>query len=216
MKKVLVCFVVIMVVCGFAACGNHKVGQEAQGTVAEASFESGIQESGTYKNTFLGIGCTFDHTWVISSTEELAQLTGLAAQELGADYVKDALENGSAVFDLNASSSDGQLILNIVIEKLNSVSKSLDEKEYLNASKDSTCDMLEKSGFTDVVAEVGTTTFAGQTKDCLSTSGNVGSVPVYQRQICIKKGNYMATVTVNSVAADAVDSILNLFYAVEA
>lgn len=214
MKKFSAILLAAIMALSLAACKGNQVSKEIKGQV-EPAFESGSTTSGTYKSDFLGITCTFDETWTIASNEELAQLAGLMSEQLDNQAVTSALESGNTVYDLYASGDEGRLSANIVFQKLNAVSGLIDAKSYIEYTKDQVAQALEQSGFTDVVCTPGTRDFVGQTADSLVINASINGVTFYEEMICLKKGDYLAAVTVSSLVDNELDTLFAMFTAIE-
>jgi hypothetical protein len=91
----------------------------------------------------------------------------------------------------------------------------LNEESYLNVAKEQLGPTLGSMGLENITAESGKLQFAGQERHSLRLHGTIQGVDLYETLICIKNGNYMASITVCSVGEDHTDAMLELFQKLE-
>lgn len=170
-----------------------------------------------YTNAFLGITCQLDETWTVFDKDQLAQLAGITSDLLDNDAVADAIEKGTVVTAFYAQAQNGQVNMNITLERLNLVNGILmDEESYAKLSKEQLPAALANAGFENVTAETAKLQFAGEERHGVKVHATVQGVDIYESIVCIKNGNYMAGVVVCSVGTDTTDSLLALFQKLEA
>ena len=74
---------------------------------------------------------------------------------------------------------------------------------------------LESMGLTDIATETITRNFKGEEHAGMKISGKVEDVLMYEQQVVVKLGNYLAVITAASYNEDTTDEVLDAFYAVQ-
>ena len=148
-----------------------------------------------YTNGFLGITCQLDAQWTVFNKEQLAQLMGLTSDLMNNDAVENAMENGTVVME-RLSLANGIL---------------MDEKSYINVSKSQLAPALESMGMENVTVETAKIRFAGEERYGLRIHGTIQGVDFDEALVCIKNGNYIASVTVGTVGENKTDDLLAMF-----
>lgn len=165
-----------------------------------------------YTNGFLGITCQLDAQWTVFNKEQLAQLMGVTSELLNNDAMTNAMENGTVFTVFNAQKLNGQLTMNITLEKLSMLNGILlDEERYINASKDQLAPALESMGFGNVTVETAKIQFAGEERHGLRIHATIQGIDFDEALVCIKNGNYMACVTVGTLGENKTDDLLAMF-----
>jgi hypothetical protein len=165
-----------------------------------------------YTNGFLGITCQLDAQWTVFNKEQLAQLMGLTSDLMNNDAVENALENGTVVMAFYAQSLDGTLNMNIALERLSLVNGILmDEESYINVSKSQLAPALESMGMENVTVETAKIQFAGEERHGLRIHATIQGIDFDEALVCIKNGNYIASVTVGTVGENKTDDLLAMF-----
>jgi hypothetical protein len=169
-----------------------------------------------YANGFLGITCQLDAQWTVFNKEQLAQLMGLTSDLMNNDAVENAMENGTVVMAFYAQSLDGTLNMNIALERLSLVNGILmDEESYINVSKSQLAPALESMGMENVTVETAKLLFAGEERYGLRIHATIQGVDFDEALVCIKNGNYIASVTVGTVGENKTDDLLAMFKRME-
>lgn len=170
-----------------------------------------------YTNAFLGITCQLGSEWTVFDKDQLAQLAGITSDLLDNDALEAAMEKGTVVTAFYAQSQDGLVNMNVTLERLNLVNGLLlDEESYAKITKEQLPAALESAGFENVTAETVKLQFAGSEHHGIQVHGTVQGVDLYETLVCIKNGNYMASVVVCSVGTNTTDDLLALFQKLEA
>lgn len=165
-----------------------------------------------YTNGFLGITCQLDAQWTVLNKEQMAQLMGTTSDMLNNDAMEAAMENGTVFTVFHAQKLNGQLNMNITLEKLNLINGVLlDEESYLNASKDQLAPALESMGLENVTVETAKIQFAGEERHGLRIHATIQGIDFDEALVCIKNGNYMACVTVGTLGENKTDDLLAMF-----
>lgn len=169
-----------------------------------------------YTNGFLGITCQLDAQWTVLNKEQMAQLMGTTSDMLNNDAMEAAMENGTVFTVFHAQKLNGQLNMNITLEKLNLINGVLlDEESYLNASKDQLAPALESMGLENVTVETAKIQFAGEERHGLRIHATIQGIDFDEALVCIKNGNYMACVTVGTLGENKTDDLLAMFKKLE-
>lgn len=191
----------------------------AEETEEELDAEEMIGEKSgnSYANETLGIRAEFPDNWTILDDEQTAQMLGLVADNFSEADLADQLRESGSLYDLYAMTVDqsGDNV-NVVIEDLGVVyGIVIDEAKYLELAEKQLDTTFAQMGITDVTLDKGTYSFAGEDHVSVLITGNYNGVPVYERMVLIKAGNFMSVVTAFSLDTARLDNILGCFSAYE-
>ena len=190
--------------------------EEAEETY-EAEEMIGEKSGNSYANETFGIRAEFPDNWTVLDDEQTAQMLGLVADNFSEVDLAEQLRESGSLYDLYAMTVDqsGDNV-NVVIEDLGVVNGIIiDEKKYLEIAEDQLETTFAQMGMTDVTLDKGTYSFAGKDHVSVLISGNYNGVPVYERMVLLKTGNYMGVVTAFSLDTARLDGIMGLFSAYE-
>ena len=190
--------------------------EEAEETY-EAEEMIGEKSGNSYANETFGIRAEFPDNWTVLDDEQTAQMLGLVADNFSEVDLAEQLRESGSLYDLYAMTVDqsGDNV-NVVIEDLGVVNGIIiDEKKYLEIAEDQLETTFAQMGMTDVTLDKGTYSFAGEDHVSVLISGNYNGVPVYERMVLLKTGNYMGVVTAFSLDTARLDGIMGLFSAYE-
>lgn len=220
----------LILLLALTACGGEKevsgsVGppepeEPVTGTVEaapEPEFQMGQMSGGVYTNEFLGIGCSLDSNWIYLTDEEILEMNADTAEQMTDEEIRELLETSENVYDMYAQADGGLVNITVCIENLGVLNGiTMDEAAYL----EEVIPILEQSlagiGVTDMTREVFTETFAGQSHQAVRFSGALeDGTPIYQEQIYLKKGSYMAAVILCSGMEDITPQLAAMFYGLE-
>lgn len=205
MKKFLALLLVATLLVSLAACGS-KDDERIMGVYTE--------DTRTYENSFIGIGCKLDAGWDVFSAEQIAELNGLLASQTDDEAIAKQLESSGTAMPFYAQKEEGLVTLNITLEDLGLLYGSLlDEKQYAEKSIDQVKPALESMGMSNVTTEIGSITFAGSDHVSISISGSLQGISFYETLVCVKTEKHMALITAGSYMTDTTKDILALFYA---
>lgn len=242
-KKVLAIMLVVTAVFFMTACKNtpkeldsstsesevktqEEIASEMQAMVSEyqknlgPAFERGTLSGYEYTNASLGIGVTLDESWEFKSQEEMNE-TYDSAMEYAEDDLKaandTAMASGMAINDMDANHIETGDGLGVVAHDLGLLGNMTSARQYVEASVDSTKEMFEKIGYTDVNIQVIDETYFGQSGSSLVLSAKMPSGYIlYEKNFCYKKGNVVVGIFASSVYEGRCDELLSMFYAVSA
>lgn len=207
MKKAISLILALAMALALCACGGQSGGAEKQ-------LQFGTVDGSRYENSFLGIGCELDG-WTYASQEELAQVAGLTADMFSEDFAQK-MENVEMYYDMMAVAPDGLGSINIVIQNIGLVYSLAASEEQIIASALTSLDSeLAAAGFSNVTAEQNKVTFAGAEHAGLQLTANYMGVDVYEQQVYIKVGRYVAVVTLASYMTDATAGYADYFFALD-
>lgn len=209
MKKWIALLLALVMVLSLAACGDDKE-SSAGGDIGNpnAPIEGALSGS-SYVNEFFGFRVDFDADWSVFDAETTAQLMGTSLESLDLGIT---LEQSGMITPFYATTDDGLTTINLVIEDMTKTSgSSLSESAYAKAGSINLKTTLESMGCTDVTVKTGTVDFAGSSHVCLSTSASVYGLDMYQTQVVLKSGKYMAVITVGTYFENTTEDLLDLF-----
>ena len=219
--------------CGGKDSGSGTDGAAESGDTAEEAAESGdtaeadadteahdlSEVRGTidgnkYINEFYGIAFQApDDQWEFADEEYLSQLMGAVSGTLSDEDLQQAFENSGVIFDFLTYVPNAGANINITLQDVGMVAALLDEDSILDGALDTVKKTFDAQGYTNTVVEKGTTTFLGSERGCVVTSGDINGATMHQRQVYIKKGRYLATITATTVNEDEAAKLLEMFTA---
>ena len=167
----------------------------------------------TYENTALGFGCKLEG-WHYFSEEEIAAANQVARGQMD-EQLQKMLEAAQPISVMTAQSADNTLNITVQAQDIGSslaAFEALGMKALAENSISLYKQSLENSGLTDVELSVGEAVIGEETVTCLDGSYKMNGIPMCFRQPWLIKGNYMATITLTSLATDRSDEILPNFY----
>ncbi len=187
---------------------------------SEELFQAGSTEGGTYKNEMLGLGCTLDSDWTFASEEEIAATFGMAKELIDQAETGVELDDAQTFTDMYVYADGGAKNINIQVQTLGALEggamKQMSEEEIL----DNVLPVLEET-MTSAYAEFGTVTcekadarFLDEDHKVVAMVTTAQDMELYQKQVYLPCGRYVAIVTCTSVGEDTTDELLELFYKV--
>ena len=197
-----------------AAQDQSVAGQVDASQPDEEELEMGSVNGGTYTNTFAGIGCTLDETWVFYTKEQIAELNGFLTDGTSDEDMKKLMENSQSVQDMYASSTDGLMTINVVFQNMGLLlGTTMSAQEYAELHVTQIPDAMAAYGFEDVAASVTTAELAGEERPAIALTATIQDIPVYELIVCLRQGNYIYCVTLCSYTEDVTAQMAELFYA---
>lgn len=180
-------------------------------TEAEVDFETGTVNGQTYTNDLLGISLTLDDGWRFLNRDEINEVLGVTSSLVSDEEIAKSLENGNSYMDMYAMQETTGATLNINVQKVGLSAFLLKEDTVLKESESSVVSALESMGLSNIAYNPGTMNFAGKEHACADISGEISGVTLYEKQVCIIKGSYVASITVSTVNENGTDTILGWF-----
>ncbi|MBP5151475.1 MAG: hypothetical protein ILP13_01020 [Lachnospiraceae bacterium] len=199
------------------AAEENKDTENAASTDAEPAqeteaFSIGEIASDVYENEFFNVKVTASEGFRFLSDAEIEALGQATAENISesAESVAKAIEDGSVLTPMYVSDESGLNTLGLNISSLGIASALVNEAAIIDASLDQIVTMLTGSGFENVTAERSTTTFLGKEVDCMIVHGTYMGLDLYEKQVEIIEGTYMASFTATSYVTDTTDALLAL------
>lgn len=213
MKKILSFLLVLTLV--LSVCGGSALAAGAEPADADIL---GVKADNAYASEFLGIMAQFSDDWYVLSDEEAAEAMGYVADNLPNADLGEQLRSSGVVCDLYvlALDSSGDNI-NIQLKNLGFLyGLAMSEDVYYKTAAPQLREALTQMGVENASVEKETIAFAGAEHTACLISGEYSGVPIFERMVMVKAGNYMATVTAFSFDEGHAQSMLDLFEAYDA
>ena len=229
MKKITAIMLCLIIMISFVACSGSPTEEEVRGEQisneesleesdmenSEEEFTIGKTENLVYENTFIGIGCTLESNWYFYSDEEIMELNNYTASVAGEEF-EEIIKEADLIYDMYAISDNQLDNINVNLEKMSK--SSLDNlviEEALQGSISILKDSYSNIGYSDIRAELDTVDIEGKEFTCLSVSGEIEGLKMYQKTFPIKCNGYLANITITTYEENTVDSIAERFYFVK-
>lgn len=219
MKRSTALLLALVMLLGFTACGTQSEGgavrrhKKATESTTEVSYNVediiGQIDGQRYENSFIGLGCQLDDSWMVESQENAALLLGLTGQLMDA---AELIEQKGVFCDFYALYSDGYSSINIMVQKENAITETMSDDAYLEAALASAYASLEAVGFSEIQSRLDTVEFAGQDRRAIRVTAIVGESPIYEAQIPIRRDGYIFSITAASFNEDLTEQFLSYFY----
>ena len=223
MKKKMIVLLLVMALL-LTACGSKGTDAtepEPQGSVAEETASNnmvndglltlGTVEGNTYQNEALGYGCTLEG-WTFADSNRLAELNHVAAENVDANLLEQ-IAASDTFMDMYAESADRLANVNVNVENIAREGfGDYSEKDYCDAAFPQMAEAMNQMGASDVNVQQSTVYLGWDEHPGMIMTSTIQGVPVFQKQACVKFGDYMASITVTTYNEDNTDSILSLFY----
>lgn len=231
MKKVFVFLLAALLVCALTACGekedvrgditpggdkteNVTTTTTAADVEEEAELELGNTNGGVYENAFLGIGCRLSSPWAYYTDEQIREANNLS-MDMAGEEVKEQLANASVIYDMMAQNAETGGTVQVVLEKVgavNALAAIADPQAYYDAAIPTIRDGLSNMGCENIDIQVVTHTIGGKTFPGMSLVADINGTKMYEKQLVIVKGDYLACITFVAVGADDTNAVLQNFY----
>lgn len=235
MKKLLCILIALTMLLGLAACGAPAAppAKTVEATAAPTEEIAPVQEptpeptpepevievedligekdDHSYENRTFGIRAQFPADWTILDEEQTAQVMGLAADITSNEDLAEQFKQAGSLCDLYAVSMQGDNV-NIMVEDLGKLyGILLTEERYAQIAAPQLESGLSSMGITDISYVTESCSFAGQDRFSLFVTSNYNGVPVYERIVLIKVGNYMVPITFTSLDESRLNAALDFF-----
>ncbi|MCQ2406430.1 MAG: zinc ribbon domain-containing protein [Oscillospiraceae bacterium] len=181
----------------------------------ENTFSIGTVSNNYYENKFFGLAAQFGSEWTLDDRAAMDVATQTANGYWSTDY-NAILESRGLVNELGGSADGGLKYVSANIEKLPAELAYLDEDGYMDLSMEAEdyAEVYKEMGIELVSSEKGTITVAGKTHTCMIMNTSVSGIPMYQKTIAIKVGDYILAISITTAYTDDVDEIFGYFFAI--
>lgn len=197
---------------------DSQPSQESSASAEESEDEAlsiGQVNGGRYENKYFGFGCSLDSTWTYASQEQLQAQNGLTAEMFDDEALQEQLRNSNMFYDMMAATSDLSLNINVVVQNMGQLYGSiLSEDTIVQQTIKTLPDQLAASGMSVTSCKAADVEFAGATHKAIRLTSIVQDMQVYQICVFIKRGGYIANITLTSFTDNTTDTLLKLFYGV--
>ncbi len=225
MKKIICALLCAVIVLSLAACSALPGGSKTttSGEKKEDKQEKmmgGIVKTDegdyVYMNDYFNVRFAPPEDWEFYGESELAALNKDIMEMMSDENVRKALEQGNNPYVLYAMGSSGVYTVNICLEKLSAINGVLmDEKSYVAAGIEGLRKAVEGTELELVDAQTEQIKICGKEHAGARLKLDYGGVAVYEILAAIKRGNYVAVITVATAAVDATDDVVTFFSAAE-
>lgn len=197
---------------GLGAALNPDGSIDEEATRAAQSAELVNPEGYAYQNAFFNVACTVPEGWHVYNEDERNILAGVVDEmsdgsKLDGAYQK-ALDSGTSVFDFYADSEDQTQSINIIVSKTSVLEMLFSENQMLQFAINPTLDLLENSGMENLSDSIETVSFLGKNHNVLKIQGEYPDTPVFEELVYLRRGPFIAVITVSSVYDDSNSALL--------
>ena len=200
MKKALSLLLAAAMLFTLSACGEE-----------EPELKVGTVSEGRYENELFGIGCEPGEDWAIADEKELLERAGITREYLGEDFA-ESVKDEELFFDFYAERSDGLRTINIVIHDLGKLGRAAELDFILDQQLEGLAAEFEGTDFQNMYAERNRVLFAGELREGAWISCELFGTPLYEQQVYLKVGRYLATITLASFREEDTVALAELFY----
>ena len=203
----LVLVLAILSGCGASENVENPPWTSLQGTIQQLTSEDAGGNSGIiYRNPAFGFGCVLNENWIYADD------AGLEARREAAQKTDEAAD---FFVDFYAYASDESASVGGIVENMGVLYGAIwDETQYLKHSLEQIESYLEVTELEYGIAQRQDISLGGTERPSVRVTGSVQDVPMYQRQVYIKHGDYMAILSITCYRVDISDAILALFFPV--
>ena len=224
-RKFLALMALVLVFSLLAGCGTDK--EDVSGSITsttapvpEKNLSLGVVEGGTYTNTYAGIGCTLDSSWVIYPAEQLQELPATVRDMMEGSELAEAMADVEQFTDMFAENADSLINMNVLLQKQSMQERiafaMLTEEQVVDGlleQLDTLTEAYAQAGINVKSMEKVVVTFLGEERYAAKTTAESQGVPVYMLQLFdYTLGEYSVTITMTSFLEDNTGSALELFY----
>lgn len=222
---VLAAMLALSLLTGCGGKENPAVETQAPATEAlqDKELSLGVWEGYTYTNSYAGIGCTLDGSWVAYAADQLQELPNTVRDMMEGSELGDAMANVTQFTDMYAENAQLMVNMNILFQKQDLQQRityaGMDELDVLEATlsqKDLLVDGYAQAGIMVEDIQIVKVTFLGEEHYAMKTVAQTQGVGYYCLQLFdFWLGEYSATITFASFVEDNTESMLDLFFAVD-
>ncbi len=210
----------VFALCACSANNNDVSGKTETGTPSAApenELELGVVSGGKYENGYFGFGCELDENWIYANEEQLLAMVQTTADLVNDADAKDKILDADMFYDMLAVYGDGtgSTTINVVVENIGfAYGTLLDEESMVEQTIKELPDQLKAASMEVQSCEHYTAVLGSTEHDAIYTHSTVNGTDIYQLQVFVKVGSYVAIVTLSSPLEDNIDAMLSFFYGV--
>ena len=188
MKKIVAFLLALVMLLGLVGC-----------TGAKDEFTSGIITENSYENAFLGIGCKLNDDWH-------TDVEGSEDETVGEEGI---------VTDFLAATDDATQHISVIVQDMGFVYGAvMDEKSLIESALAGVEQGISEMDGEKVSIKIAEVDFCGATRYAYDCSYERSGMPIFQKQIYLKKGKYLAVITFSTYLENTTDDMVKLFYAI--
>lgn len=219
MKKRIVSLIVVLALAAGFMCLAPTAFAEGEKPLGLGRIEDNV-----YTNEYMGLGFSFDDSWLVYSAEELQQLYGTVIEVIGDTDISELIEGRGQIYDMMAENADELLSINVIIGEvpanerlyyaLNSEETIIDN---MLESKDMLIEAYQQGGISVNSMEKVKMYFLGKERFGVYTDACInGEIPYYILQFFdYSFGGYCSTVTMCSYLEDRTAELSRMWFALE-
>ena len=217
MKKVFCIILSMLMLLSLFGCTGNTDPEDIRGEVSgttegtqeeKPEFSLGDTTGSTYTNDFLGISCTLPEGWVFYTDEQIKEQNNITENYLDEEVIEQ-LKKAPLIYDMIAKNMTDGSNINVTMTKLNAAQiGNLNIKDVLEAEIDTIKSTYANIGYSDVQVEYQKLTVDGKEFDSLKIQAKFQSLNFSSILFAFLKGDYLANVTVCSLSADTVNSVI--------
>ncbi len=186
---------------------------ESEPSAEEAFAALGNVDGNVYTNDHFGLRFEAVDTWYIATPEQIAQLSGMAADAIEDEDLADKLLNSGVVYDFYAMDTSDNTNINIALQDIGLfgsilVNTTVDIAEKVKPQVEQA---YKQAGYEMLSCETSTQSFMGEDVTCLTAHIIAQGNEMYQRQVYKAKGNYLAVITATGLSDEASQAALEMF-----
>lgn len=190
-------FIIAFIIC-FSGCSKE------QSSPVIGTVKDGVYRSETFGITFSG------EDWSYLSEDEIAELMGVTVDELFSEEFAAALDEVSVLYDMNATSPDGEVNLSINHENTGLVASDIDVESYLGLSAENIETALAASGAFVEECLIDFVEIKSGEVACLNLTLDISGTVVYEKLVAKQTDGWISVATFSSGSEDAILDSLTL------
>lgn len=180
---------------------------------ADAESMFGYFDGVEYVNYYFGFACDLGAAEYVATDRELAEFSGVSPDSVDRDPLEYALDQYDMAYMLYASNNGGLATINAAVEDIGIAGLTIGEEEYIDIAEPQLAPALEAVGLSNITTEKLTVEFAGEEHWAVKVTGEYEGIYFYELIVTVKRGDYIACITIAVYEEDTTDIIAGGFYA---
>ena len=207
MKKILALLLAAALITLSTGCGVND--NSPINSIKKAEPSRGTINGDVYESEYLGLKFTKPESWIYSTDEDIAAMSGISAELLGEDF-KALLDANPAIFDMMARDILSGTNINISYENLTkSASTNITEEQYVAALKQQFANIPEIT--VDFPDKLQTLTLGENDYTKVITTTTMSGIEMTQVYYLNKIDNYMSCIIVTITGDEEIADIEAMF-----